>query len=226
MIQLNQKGVKTDDDGEITALRQEYARRKCVRLPNLIEETLLTQFVDKLKHSEFVPKSEGESGDEFGRVLFVPGTQTGLFLFQMLMNSPELFRIIEKITDCPTIGNFFGRIHRSSPGPEHQIAWHGDNTDHRLVGLSVNLGDEQFSGGAFQIRDKQSETILNEISNTVMGDAFIFGIHPDLQHRLLPVTGGGDRTVGVGWFRSFPDRATFGKNFFISRFSPQPSKRP
>src|SRR5258708_23307107 len=116
------------------------------------------------------------------------------------MNSPELFRIIQRITGCSSIGNFFGRIHRSSPGPEHKIEWHGDNADYRLVGISINFSDDTFSGGSFQIRDKQSETMLNEVSNTRIGDAFIFGIDPELQHRLLPVADGGSRTVGFGWF--------------------------
>ena len=224
MIQITQKKVKADNEHEIKDLRQEYRRRKCVQLPNLIEDSLLRQFVDKLEKTDFLPKTEGNPGDEFGQVLFVPSTQPALFLFQLLMNNPEFFRIIEEITGCSPIGNFFGRIHRSSPGSEHQIAWHGDNTDHRMVGLTVNLSVDTFSGGTFQIRDRTSEEILNEISNIKTGDGFIFGIHPELQHRLLPVVNGGDRTVGVGWFRSHPDRATFAKSFFVSRFVPSPNE--
>ena len=220
MIQITQKSVNSDSGDEIQALHREYQDKKCVRLPNLIEASLLSQFVHRLKSTGFRPKTEGEPGDEFGRVLFVPNTEPALFLFQLMMNNPELFRIIQEITGCPTIGNFFGRIHRSSPGPEHQISWHGDNADHRLVGLSVNLSDDTFSGGLFQIRDRKSERILCEISNTGLGDAFLFGIDPDLQHRLQPVFTGGDRTVGVGWFRSHPNRAVFAREFFVSRFLP------
>src|SRR5882724_2697387 len=218
MIQITQKNVKAESNLEIEALRREFQRRKCVRLPNLIEDSLLTEFVEKLKNTDFHPKTEGGPGDEFGQVLFVPDTQPALFLFQLLMNNPDLFQIIQQITGCPANGNFFGRIHRSSPGPEHKIEWHGDNSDHRLVGLSVNLSDDTFSGGSFQIREKKSEMILNEITNTQVGDAFIFGIDPELQHRLLSVSGGGNRTVGVGWFRSLPTRATFAKDFFVNRF--------
>jgi hypothetical protein len=218
MIQIAQKNVKAPSDTEIEGLRREFQQRKCVRLPNLIEESLLTQFLKKLKNTDFEPKTEGAPGDEFGRVLFVPNTQPALFLFQLLMNNPDLFHIIQRITGCPEIGNFFGRIHRSSPGPEHQIEWHGDNSDHRLVGLSVNLSDDTFSGGSFQIRDKKSELMLKEITNTQVGDAFLFGIDPNLQHRLLPVSAGGNRTVGVGWFRSLPNRETFAKDFFVNRF--------
>lgn len=138
----------------------------------------------------------------------------------MIMNRPELFQVIERVTGCAPIGNFFGRIHRSHSSSTHQISWHGDNADHRLIGISINLSTESYSGGFFQLREKDSENVLSEIGAVGLGSAFLFRIAPAFQHRLMPIDAGGNRTVGVGWFRAFPDWPTFARNYFLTRFSP------
>jgi hypothetical protein len=186
-----------------------------VILPKLLEPELLDDVLRVIEKADFVAKIEGEVGDEFGHVMHIPRDQPALFVFHLVLNRPEFFKIIEYIAECPPIGNFFGRIHRSQPDANHQIEWHGDNADHRMVGISINLSRVPYTGGEFQIRDKQSENITNEISNLGLGDAFLFGISPELQHRLKPVESGGNRTVGVGWFRSHPDWPTFSKGFFL-----------
>ena len=130
------------------------------------------------------------------------------------MNNRRLFHTIEEITQCPPIGNFFGRLHSSVPGGNHHIAWHGDNTDHRLLGLTIDLSISDYDGGLFQLRQKDSKEIICEVARKQAGDAFIFRISPDLQHRLTVIERDGPRTVGVGWFRAQPDFVVFARQYF------------
>jgi hypothetical protein len=215
MIQIKQNGKVLANDLE--NLQSEFARQSCVLLPQLIEPSLLGHLRRQLAAARLVTKFEGDENEQFGKVLFVPQTEPALFVFHLLMNNRKLFQAIEEITQCPPIGNFFGRLHSSVPGGNHHIAWHGDNADHRLLGLTIDLSDADYDGGVFQLRQKDSAEIICEVPRQQTSDAFVFRISPDLQHRLTVLEGGGPRTVGVGWFRSQPAFGAFARSYF--RFS-------
>lgn len=205
------------DISKIEDYKKEYKETHCVFLPSFIEQTALTHLIDKLEQTEFYTKSEkDEHTGEFGKVLFMSPDSPVPFMFHMLMNNPVLFNQLEEITGCDTIGNFTGRIHRSAGGEEHQIEWHGDNSDTRLLAMTLNLGRTSYTGAKFQIRKKGEDKIIREFGQTEPGDAFIFEIHPELQHRLSLVETG-TRTVGVGWFRAEPDYNTFARQYFMEK---------
>jgi len=212
MIQLTRTRVVADDR-QLLHLEEQFNHQQSVLLSNFFDDEVLGALLRQMDTAAFTQKPEGgEDGDPFGHVLAVPRTDPVLFLFQFLMNRPALFDVIRRVTGCDPIGNFVGRIHRTLAGSNHHIDWHGDNADHRLIGVTVNLGVGAHTGGAFQIRDIESARVLNEISNTRAGDAFLFRIGPGYQHRLLPVEIG-TRTVGVGWVRSEPSWNTFARSF-------------
>ena len=119
----------------------------------------------------------------------------------MIFNDKNLFNFLQTITNCKKINNFNGRIHRSVGLQEHEIDWHGDNVDNRLLAMTISLGIDKYIGGSLQIREKVLKNILGEFYQLNAGDAIIFQISPDLEHRLTKVELG-TRTVGVGWFRS------------------------
>jgi len=212
MIQIKENGKVVAHDLE--ELRAEFGRQSCVLLPQLIEPSLLEHLLRQVAMARLVMKFERDENEQFGKVLFVPQTEPVLFVFHLLMNNRKLFKAIEEITQCPPIGNFFGRLHSSVPGENHHIAWHGDNADHRLIGLTIGLSSAEYDGGVFQLRQKDSEEIICEVPRRPAGDAFVFQISPDLQHRLTVLEGRGPRTVGVGWFRSQPDFGAFAKSYF------------
>ncbi len=202
------------DQSKINDYKAEYKDTHCVFFPSLIEKNVLDKLVDRLERTDFLTKIEkDEHTGAFGEVLFMPLDNPVPFMFHMLMNDRALFKQLEEITGCNSIGNFMGRIHRSQGGEQHQIKWHGDNTDTRLLAMTLNLGRDRYTGAKFQMRKKGSDTIIREFGQTEPGDAFIFEIHPDLQHRLSLVETG-TRTVGVGWFRAEPDFNTFAKQYF------------
>ncbi|HKX29749.1 MAG TPA: hypothetical protein VJ302_18810 [Blastocatellia bacterium] len=166
--------------------------------------------------AKFVTKFEvSEASGQFGQTLFVPETETAFFLFQLLLNRPALFQAVREITGCSPIGHFLGRLHRSSPGLQHQIDWHEDHGVQRLVGISISLSREAYTGGLFQLREKRSEQVLCVIGQLPIGDAFLFDIDPDFQHRLTLVEAGGERTVGVGWFHSVEAWPTFARDYLL-----------
>lgn len=208
MVKFNINSSKIED------YKTEYQNTHCVFLPSFIEQTALNNLIDRLEQTEFYTKSEkDEHTGEFGKVLYMPSDNPVPFMFHMLMNDRELFKHLEEITGCNHIGNFTGRIHRSEGGEQHQIEWHGDNSDTRLLAMTINLGRTRYTGAKFQIRKKGEREVIREFGQTEPGDAFIFQIHPNLQHRLSLVETG-TRTVGVGWFRAEPDFNTFAKQYF------------
>jgi predicted 2-oxoglutarate/Fe(II)-dependent dioxygenase YbiX len=101
------------------------------------------------------------------------------------------------VTDCERIGHFVGRVSRV--GPEHEDNWHNDLEHDRMVAMSVNLSETQYSGGVLEIHDSQSgETVT--VPNPVPGNAILFRLAPELKHRITRVDGGTARTAWAGWF--------------------------
>lgn len=217
MFQITRHGVTTDPT-HLDALRSQFAQHHYVMLPRFLEPSLLTYLLRHVEAGPFVLKVEADGAEEFGRVVALPSNNPSLFAYHLMVNRPALFRAVEYVTGCPPIGNFLGRIHRSLPGGDHHIDWHGDTEDHRLVGLNLNLSPAGFSGGAFQMRYPDTERLCAEIANVVLGDAFLFRISPMIQHRLTPLEGEGSRTVAVGWFRAQPEWSVFSRH----SFHPQP----
>ena len=60
-------------------------------------------------------------------------------------------------------------------------------------------------GAILEIRDRETRTVLHRASNPVAGDAVIFRLSPELQHRVTPVTGETPRTAFAGWYQTAPD---------------------
>jgi hypothetical protein len=124
-----------------------------------------------------------------------------------LVNDPALFATIERITGCRPIGCFTGRLYRMLPGRDDFDTWHSDAIQHRMVGMSVNLGPP-YEGGVFQLRDRVSKRMLGEAPNVGAGDAILFRIDEDLEHWITPLRGTAPKTAFAGWFRSSPQFLT------------------
>lgn len=128
-------------------------------------------------------------------------------LFTLVLNDPALFSLVDRLTGCGPIGCFTGRLYRrraARGGGDQYYPWHNDVTDDRLVGLSINLGREPYTGGVLQVRAAGSGLPVAEVANTGHGDAVLFRISDALEHQVTPVTGAVPRTVMAGWFRARP----------------------
>ena len=203
MIQLTQTAVLSDPE-DISRLTAEFAATGCARMPGFLAPPILKYLLAWLDEAQFEERNETGHGEVFGTTLFVPETDRSWFLLQFIMNKAALFDVACRITGCPKIANFIGRLHRTTAAAHQHIDWHHDAVEARTLGICINLSTEEYTGGVLQIRDPKRQ-VRAEVGRAAPGDAFLFRIDADWQHRLTRVESG-RRTVGVGWFRTSPER--------------------
>lgn len=190
------------DAADIERLRQEFEQRHCLRFPHILEPNLMERLHRQIEEAEFAERIHERIGSN-KELCMADNVIRGVL--NVLLNSEELFGLVEPITECGPIGCFTGRVYRMMPGCGHHDAWHGDVGESRLVALSINLSKEVYAGGVLQIRDRESGEILNEVANTGFGDAIVFKLCPRLEHRVTDVKGTIPKTAFAGWFQSQPD---------------------
>ena len=97
-----------------------------------------------------------------------------------------------------------GALYRMHASDEHYDSWHHDCAHSRMIAVSINLSSDVYSGGVLQIRERESGAIVHEVANTGVGDAIVFRVSPDLEHRVTAVKGAVAKTAYAGWFCSEP----------------------
>ena len=214
MIQLTQTAVHASPD-DIRKLAEEFEETGCARLPGFLAPPILKPMLDWLGEARFEVRYEVHDGSVFGTTLSVPETERSLFLLHFILNRAELFKAVEQVARCPEIGNFRGRLHRTTAETNQHIDWHDDAVEARTLGICINLSEDHYSGGVLQLRGPDLR-MRAEVGRAPAGDAFLFRINCGWKHRLTPVDSGG-RTVGVGWFRTAPDWREYALNVARSR---------
>ena len=191
---------------DLEYLRSEFNRQHYVCLPQFFDSSLLKLILHQINAARFV-----ETIDEGIANESTLSDDITWGMLNNLMNRTAMFRIIEKITDCDRIGNFLGRVHRSSPGVHHN-SWHDDLVFNRMAAISINLTTKPYCGGVFQIQDRQSGQVFCQVANTGLGDGILFRIASNLQHRVTSVGGTISRTTFTGFFSSKPNYLKLLKN--------------
>jgi len=205
MIQLTRKGL-VSRAGELGELADTFARMHCVTLKQFLEPAILRWVARALETATFVPRVhdiEPPATDLWVSDPLIRGAL--LFLF----NDASLFEFIRRLSGCGPIGCFIGNGYRMMPELGHRDSWHDDHRDGRMVALSLNLSPHGYCGGLLQIRDKRSEEILHEVANTGFGDAIVFRISAQIEHRVADVLPGAAKTAYAGWFKTQPARGSF-----------------
>jgi hypothetical protein len=193
IITVTGRGVVASD---AAALRADFDRDHVVRLPRFLGEELLARVERLVAEGEFALREDAGIATE---LCLQPGRALDLLLF--VMNAPRLWEALREVTGIAEHASFGGRVYRFDPAVAHHDSWHDDSAGgKRLVGISVNLGREPFRGGEFQIRPKAERERIVTIANTGPGDAIVFRIAPELQHRVRPVEGTVPKTALAGWF--------------------------
>jgi hypothetical protein len=201
MIQLTRNGtIFSGSAKNLDALRKEFNQYHCVKLPGFLQPELLQLIQHQVARAEFYQKTHTGIKVELSTTHDVV-----VKLMHLLMNDPELFQAIEQISGCGPIGCFTGRVYRMLPGQGHYDSWHDDMAEDRITAMSINLSTEIYSGGRLQIRDKNSQLCLKEVTNVGFGDGILFSLSHYLQHRVTEVEGTVSKTALAGWFRSRPD---------------------
>jgi len=215
MIQLTQTALLSEP-ADIPRLKQEFARTGCALLPGFLAPTILRWLMNWVKSAQFDETHEAdEHRGVFGTTQLAPEAEPALFLLRFLLNRPDLYRFSEQVAGCPRIGNFIGRLHRTSAETNQHIDWHQDAVEGRILGICINLSSGAYSGGVLQIRNPERRVTAN-VGGAPPGDAFLFRIDIGWEHRLTAVESG-CRTVGVGWFRTAPEWQTYAPTAARSR---------
>jgi len=201
LVQLTRQGTICGSSETLAQLRIQFEQQHYFRLPQLIEPALLDVVQKQIDGGEFYERVHACIGSN-KELCLRENAASGALLF--LINDEKLFEIIQQLTECETIRCFDGRIYRANPGHGHYDSWHNDIGDDRLVGLSINLGREEYSGGVLQLRGSDSEETVSEIANVRAGDAVVFRLARSLQHRISEVTGSTSKTAFAGWFKAQP----------------------
>src|SRR5437763_16483751 len=94
----------------IAAWRDEFDRRHCVRLPQLIEPRLISQLQAKIDAAGFFEKTNRNIGDE-ARMASDPAGA----VLEFLTNDSAFFAVVRAITGCAPLGCYRGRVYRLLP---------------------------------------------------------------------------------------------------------------
>jgi hypothetical protein len=200
-IALSTRGVSRRASGEeLIRLRATYLTQHHVRLPGLLSADVLTRVSQWIDERQFYRREHKGVGVE----MCLPDECLAARALQFVLNNRDLFELIRAVTECPSIGCFNGRIFRMEDKPGQYDQWHTDWVGYRLVGMSINLSPAPYRGGALELRGGAPERTW-QLENPGYGDALVFRLGPDLEHRIAAVEGEIARTAFAGWFCSEPE---------------------
>jgi len=208
MLQITGSGKLIVEGENLSLMRDTFAEQQLLRLPDLIEPPILKRVLKQVNEADFFSVKYTNEEGTLGEEMRISPDNPAIRLMSMLLNNPSLFQVIQQITNCSKIRSYLGRIRREQPNTGQHLSWHNDPDPKRLIAISINLSTAPYSGGLFQMREKASKRVLAEITNTGLGDAVIFQVCPDYEHRTYPVVGSVARTTCAGWFYSEPDFLT------------------
>jgi len=178
---------------DVEMLRRAFQNQHCIKLAGMIELTLLDHLRRLVAATGFTEFTHDDLASE---LLMSDGVCRRTLEF--LSNDRRLFDFVRAVSGCAPIRAFFGRVYRRCPNTHHHDSLHTDRSQHRIVGMSVNLSAAPHEGGTFQIRGVGMAPIAI-LHNTGPGDAIFFRIDPALEHRVT-VVGSKPKTGYAGWF--------------------------
>ena len=201
ILQIRRSGVVLCASGkEVKRLRAEFKRNHCVCLRKFLEPALLKFVLDKLDGTRFRKRIDRINVEDY-----VP-QNAAMTLLELVLNDPELFRAVRRLTGCRPIGSFLGKgLWRLVPGRGHTIRWHSDRVEDRTIQLDISLTQKRYRGGTLQFRNSRSGRILHEVDRMALGDAVLIRLASGLEHRFAPVQGPWARIAYDGWFFSTAD---------------------
>jgi hypothetical protein len=183
------------DEALLARAREQFAQHSVLVLRGFLTPRLLAWTQALVRAGSFSHRVHPASGEED-----CMQHNEAIWLLRFIIGSHEVLRAVERLTDHRPLTNAELRVYRFEEGTGHHHDWHDDVRDGRRLGLSVNLSEGIFEGGNLQLRDSDSFRLLADVVNTGAGDAVIFRLGDDVEHRVLPVTSGA-RVALAGWFR-------------------------
>jgi hypothetical protein len=182
---------------DLAALSEQFRATHRIHLPGFIapdlwqltQHALATATYDTKVHHDTHPPA----------VVLTLRQPTLLAAYLLALNDPGMLRLVERLTGIHPLGSFIGDFYRMDPGVHH-TAWHNDVDGARAVAISINVSSNPFEGGELSMRQRGSDRPMWTFSNQGRGDAILFRIREDLEHRIHEVTGSSAKCAVTGWF--------------------------
>lgn len=209
MIQFTRSGVEiTAPPARLTEAKEEFDRRRLLHLPGLLSPELVESVRLGLERDGFEEPPELQEGSpdavyrgayQGGKVGqdLRPGETASLIAART--NDPRLLEFVATITGSAPLARCIGRVFRLYPMAE-DLPWHTDAEGGRLADLIINLSAVPNEGGLFQMRDKHTQQVFNEVGETAFGDGLLIRISPHIEHHYKAVTGSIPKATFSGWF--------------------------
>jgi len=211
VVQLTRTGTQRADAGTLARAREAFEQQQLIRIPGFLAPDLRDTLADLVERAEFKHRIHHDINFAVDVSIEDPEIRWTLIF---LMNDPALFDAIRAITGCGPIGYCNPLVYKIVPDAGHFDSWHDDVDGNKMIGMSINLGRQPFSGGVLQIRRHSTEAILHHEHNTGFGDAMLFRIDDGLEHFVTPVTGNVPRLALAGWFQTTPDYREVARKVF------------
>lgn len=194
--------LRTDLSAAPDAYAPIFARHRAIECLDLIAPNFLAGLIDRCRRGEFVAEDVELLGS---REVETP-ERAGIAL-SVALGRPAFLRWIEAVTGYRGLERVSGRVIQARANGIDALDWHDDRSDKaRRLAIVVNLSDAGFDGGGFELREVATGRMLTTYRHQRAGTALIFDVADDIEHRVLPVTGGAPRRVFTGWFMA-SDRA-------------------
>lgn len=124
----------------------------------------------------------------------------------LLLGRIDLLDWLETATGLTPLRATVGRLAQTRANRRDALDWHDDMVgDHRKLGLVVNMSDQGFTGGAFEMRRKGEALPFHCFKHEQPGSIMVFAVNPEIEHRVTLVTTGGPRRVYAGWVLTQPE---------------------
>jgi len=194
VVQLTRRGLLAEAQ-DVGRLRSEFDARSFILLERFLEPYLLSSICTSLDQGQWNRMDHDGVGSE--QVLW---HDVSVPLLRFLVNLPDVLAFVHDITGCGPFTSFDGRVYRLTPDAGDYDSWH-DDLGNGMVAMSLNLSDG-YKGGAFQMRERDSDALLVDFVNAGLGDATLFRISDRFVHRITRVQPGPAKTAFAGWFET------------------------
>ncbi len=181
-------------------LRTSFAALPVLVFEDVFDPALLAVLLRQAEQTQFVHDVVDQLGTREVEAPQRVGAALGLML-----GRHALLEWLEAVTDMEPLRAISGRLAQTRTRPEDELTWHDDlNDQRRQLAVVLNLSTAEFAGGAFDLRRKGDSEALFSYHHQRPGTLMVFGIGPELEHRVTPLRSGGPRRVYAGWVMSEP----------------------
>jgi hypothetical protein len=194
--------MQTDILSPPDAWHADFVRQQALCLDGVLAPALCADLIRRAAAASFVDDDVRDIGT---RMIEHP-QRIGGALSLLLARAP-LLHWLEQATGIQPLRAVAGRLAETRANTRDALTWHNDLDGRwRMLGVVINLSDQPFTGGRFDLRWQGTDaTFLLSHQHVTPGSMVIFAVNQHLEHRVTPLLSGGPRRVYAGWFLSRPE---------------------